>query len=161
MLSSEINDERDLGEKSRGLFQTLSPTFWIVPTSREPRTRFADLHSQTFLVPLNLFLLNIPCSHFYARALLPIVTFSLPARVADLNKFNKAVCLLLFPQCIQGCDYCKDPDAVDELLDHWQRGVTAGHNRSVTAGRTYIAHSLSSGEDDELYGGGKWGYERK
>ena len=39
--------------------------------------------------------------------------------------------------------------------------MTAGHNRSVTAGTTYIAHSLSSGEDDELYGGGKWGYDRK
>lgn len=65
------------------------------------------------------------------------------------------------PKCTQGCDYCKDPDAVDELVEHWRRGVTAGHNRSVTAGRTYIAHSLSSGEDDELYGGGKWGYERK
>lgn len=156
-----INDERDLGEKSRSLSPTLSPAFSIVRTERELGTGYADLHSQTFLLPFNLFILNIPCSHFYARALLPIVTFSLPARVANRNKFNKAVCLLLFPQCIQGCDYCKDPDAVDELLDHWQRGVTAGHNRSVTAGRTYIAHSLSSGEDDELYGGGKWGYERK
>ncbi|XP_078346489.1 ATP-dependent DNA helicase Q5-like isoform X2 [Oculina patagonica] len=64
------------------------------------------------------------------------------------------------PKCAKGCDYCKDPDAVDELVDHWRRGVMAGHNRSVTAGRTYIAH-MSSGEDGELYGGGKWGYDRK
>lgn len=65
------------------------------------------------------------------------------------------------PKCPKGCDYCKDPNAVDNLVDHWRRGVMAGHNRSVTAGRTYITYGLSSGEDDELYGGGKWGYDRK
>ncbi|XP_066020993.1 ATP-dependent DNA helicase Q5 isoform X2 [Pocillopora verrucosa] len=65
------------------------------------------------------------------------------------------------PKCPKGCDYCKDPDAVDNLVDHWRRGVIAVRNRNVTAGRTYIAYGLSSGEDDELYGGGKWGYDRK
>lgn len=65
------------------------------------------------------------------------------------------------PKCPKSCDYCKDPDAVDNLVDHWRRGVIAVRNRNVTAGRTYIAYGLSSGEDDELYGGGKWGYDRK
>ncbi|CAH3148738.1 unnamed protein product [Porites evermanni] len=65
------------------------------------------------------------------------------------------------PKCNKGCDYCKDPDTVDELVEHWRRGVMAGSNRSVTAGRTYIAHLASSGEDSDLYGGGKWGYDTK
>ena len=69
--------------------------------------------------------------------------------------------MFFFSQCPKGCDYCKDPDAVDELVEHWRRGVMAGANRSVTAGRTYISHSASSGEDSDLYGGGKWGYDRK
>ena len=37
----------------------------------------------------------------------------------------------------------------------------AGANRSVSAGRTYIAYESSSGEERDLYGGGKWGYDRK
>ncbi|XP_068695745.1 ATP-dependent DNA helicase Q5-like isoform X2 [Montipora foliosa] len=62
------------------------------------------------------------------------------------------------PKCSQGCDYCKDPDGVDELVEHWRRGAMAGDHRSVSAGRTYIAYD--NGDDNELYGGGKWGYKK-
>ena len=62
-------------------------------------------------------------------------------------------------QCSQGCDYCKDPDGVDELVEHWRRGAMAGDHRSVSAGRTYIAYD--NGDDNELYGGGKWGYKKE
>ena len=64
-------------------------------------------------------------------------------------------------QCSQGCDYCRDPDAVDELVEHWRRGAMAGAYRSVSAGRTYIACDTSSGDDTELYEGGKFAYRRE
>ena len=50
---------------------------------------------------------------------------------------------------------------MDDLVDHWRRGVMAGRGRSVTAGATYISYSVADQDDSELYGGGKWGYERK
>ncbi|XP_044175516.1 ATP-dependent DNA helicase Q5-like isoform X3 [Acropora millepora] len=65
------------------------------------------------------------------------------------------------PKCSQGCDYCRDPDAVDELVEHWRRGAMAGAYRSVSAGRTYIACDTSSGDDTELYEGGKFAYRRE
>jgi len=65
------------------------------------------------------------------------------------------------PKCSQSCDYCRDPDAVDELVEHWRRGATAGAYRSVSAGRTYIAYDTSSGDDTELYEGGKFAYRRE
>lgn len=46
-------------------------------------------------------------------------------------------------------------------MDYWCCGVIVVCNRNVIVGRMYIVYGLLSGEDDEFYGGGKWGYDRK
>ena len=81
--------------------------------------------------------------------------------VQTISYFLSTLFYVFLFQCSQGCDYCRDPDAVDELVEHWRRGATAGAYRSVSAGRTYIAYDTSSGDDTELYEGGKFAYRRE
>ena len=81
--------------------------------------------------------------------------------VQTISYFLLTLFYVFLFQCSQGCDYCRDPDAVDELVEQWRRGTMAGANRSVTAGRTYIAYDTSSEDDTELYEGGKFAYRRE
>ena len=81
--------------------------------------------------------------------------------VQSISCFLSTLFYVFLFQCSQGCDYCRDPDAVDELVEHWRRGAMAGAYRSVSAGRTYIACDTSSGDDTELYEGGKFAYRRE
>lgn len=51
------------------------------------RCRFVRWNYSLILIPAFIVLVNIPCCHFYARALLPTVTFSRCVRVTSRSKF--------------------------------------------------------------------------
>jgi len=64
-------------------------------------------------------------------------------------------------QCHKGCDSCKNPRFVSCQLDMWKRGVIAGNTRKGGKSGTYIGFTSAADDEQELYGGGRRGYEVK